>query len=107
MPAYDYRCPACDTVFEVKRRFSDRSEVRCPRCDAVAKRVFTPVGVHFKGSGFYNTDYKHCGAGAPVSKETSTSESATASKEPAAGAGSSNASECGGCAACSAASNAS
>lgn len=105
MPAYDYRCPECDSVFEVKRRFSDTAEVHCPRCGASAKRVFTPVGVHFKGSGFYNTDYKHCGAGAPVSKETSNDEGSAPekSKEPATGTGSSKTAECGACASCPAA----
>ena len=58
MPAYDYRCTACDERFEVTRSISDPVEVRCPACAGATKRVFTPVGVHFKGSGFYSTDYK-------------------------------------------------
>jgi len=91
MPAYDYRCPDCDTLFEVTRRFSDKSEVVCPVCGVVARRVFTPVGVHFKGTGFYNTDYKHTGAGAPVSKDASSAETPAVTsekKEPATEAGS-------------------
>ena len=58
MPAYDYRCLSCDVVFELTRSFSDTSEVVCPTCGGATKRVFSPVGVHFKGSGFHNTDYK-------------------------------------------------
>ena len=58
MPAYDYRCPSCDHVFEVVRAISDRDDVSCPSCQAAAKRLFTPVGVVFKGSGFHNTDYR-------------------------------------------------
>lgn len=58
MPAYDYRCLSCDQVFELTRSLSDSSEVLCPSCGAATKRVFTPVGVVFKGSGFHNTDYK-------------------------------------------------
>ncbi|MEL7667589.1 MAG: FmdB family zinc ribbon protein [Actinomycetota bacterium] len=58
MPAYDYRCTACDHVFEVVRAISDRAEVVCPTCEAPAKRQFSPVGVVFKGSGFHNTDYR-------------------------------------------------
>jgi len=58
MPAYDYRCTACDERFEVTRSISDPAEVRCPTCAGATKRVFTPIGVHFKGSGFYTTDYK-------------------------------------------------
>lgn len=58
MPVYDYRCPECETRFEVSRSMSSTSVEHCPACGAVAKRVFTPVGVTFKGSGFHNTDYK-------------------------------------------------
>jgi putative FmdB family regulatory protein len=58
MPAYDYRCECCDTRFEVTRSFGDTAKAACPSCGASAKRVFTPVGVVFKGSGFHNTDYR-------------------------------------------------
>ncbi|MDP2182574.1 MAG: zinc ribbon domain-containing protein [Actinomycetota bacterium] len=59
MPAYDFRCTACDTVFEISRRAGSVDAVCCPQCDSDAtKRVFTPVGVVFKGSGFHTTDYR-------------------------------------------------
>jgi putative FmdB family regulatory protein len=58
MPAYDFRCTACGRQFEITRPASDTSPVPCPDCGAETKRVFTPVGIHFKGSGFHNTDYK-------------------------------------------------
>jgi len=58
MPSYDYRCVSCGNVFEVVKAMKDTSDECCPDCDASAKRVFTPVGVAFKGSGFHNTDYK-------------------------------------------------
>lgn len=58
MPAYDYRCLSCQSVFELTRSLSDTSEVRCPTCGGETKRLFTPVGVVFKGSGFHNTDYR-------------------------------------------------
>lgn len=58
MPAYDYRCAACEETFEVVRQASETAEVPCPTCGTVAKRVFTPVGVVLKGSGFHNTDYR-------------------------------------------------
>lgn len=58
MPSYDFRCPECDERFEVTRRAGTATDVCCPVCDAPAKRIFTPVGVHFKGSGFHNTDYR-------------------------------------------------
>jgi putative FmdB family regulatory protein len=58
MPVYDYRCIDCGERFEVTRPMASTSKEECPSCAAPAKRVFTPVGVAFKGSGFHNTDYK-------------------------------------------------
>lgn len=58
MPSYDFRCVVCDEVFEVTRAASDRSPVSCVKCGGDVKRVFTPVGVVFKGSGFHSTDYR-------------------------------------------------
>ena len=56
MPIYEYRCEQGHT-FEVMQRMSDDPVVACQTCEAPVQRVFHPVAVHFKGSGFYNTDY--------------------------------------------------
>jgi putative FmdB family regulatory protein len=56
MPIYEYRCEQGHT-FEVMQRMSDDPVSNCETCDAPVARVFHPVAVHFKGSGFYNTDY--------------------------------------------------
>src|ERR1700751_1990647 len=56
MLIYEYRCQQGHT-FEVMQRMSDEPLVSCETCDAPVQRVFHPVAVHFKGSGFYNTDY--------------------------------------------------
>src|SRR5579859_4560692 len=56
MPIYEYRCQRGHT-FEVMQRMSDDPVVSCESCEAPVQRVFHPVAVHFKGSGFYNTDY--------------------------------------------------
>jgi len=56
MPIYEYRCKKGHT-FEVMQRMADDSLDTCTACDAPVQRVFHPVAVHFKGSGFYNTDY--------------------------------------------------
>jgi putative FmdB family regulatory protein len=56
MPIYEYRCQQGHT-FEVMQRMSDDPLVSCQTCEAPVQRVFHPVAVHFKGSGFYNTDY--------------------------------------------------
>jgi putative FmdB family regulatory protein len=58
MPAYDFRCTECGETFEVNRPMSVRGDEVCPSCGAVATKVFSSVGVAFKGSGFHNTDYK-------------------------------------------------
>ena len=56
MPIYEYKCEQ-GHVFEVMQRMSDDPVVSCETCSAPVERVFHPVAVHFKGSGFYNTDY--------------------------------------------------
>jgi putative FmdB family regulatory protein len=56
MPIYEYKCEQ-GHVFEVMQRMSDDPVSACQTCDAPVQRVFHPVAVHFKGSGFYNTDY--------------------------------------------------
>lgn len=58
MPAYDFRCNACGEIFEVVRRLTESGEVSCPTCSGDSKRLYSPVGVVFKGSGFHNTDYR-------------------------------------------------
>jgi putative FmdB family regulatory protein len=58
MPTYDFKCTSCDTVFEIERPMGATDAVGCPACGADTKRVFTPVGVAFKGTGFHNTDYR-------------------------------------------------
>lgn len=56
MPIYEYRCEKGHT-FEALQRMSDESLETCEKCGAAAERVLHPPAVHFKGSGFYNTDY--------------------------------------------------
>jgi putative FmdB family regulatory protein len=56
MPIYEYRCERGHT-FEVMQRMTDDPLTSCSTCAAPVQRVFHPVAVHFKGSGFYSTDY--------------------------------------------------
>jgi putative FmdB family regulatory protein len=56
MPTYEYKCEK-GHVFEVIQRMTDDPVTKCEECGAPVQRVFHPVAVHFKGSGFYNTDY--------------------------------------------------
>jgi putative FmdB family regulatory protein len=56
MPIYEYRCEN-GHVFEVIQKMSDEPLRECQECAASASRVLTPPAIHFKGSGFHNTDY--------------------------------------------------
>lgn len=56
MPIYEYKCTN-GHVFDVIQRMSDEALTECQECGAPAERVLHPVAIHFKGSGFHNTDY--------------------------------------------------
>jgi putative FmdB family regulatory protein len=56
MPIYEYKC-ANGHVFDVIQKMSDEPLSECQECGAAAERVLHPVAIHFKGSGFHNTDY--------------------------------------------------
>jgi putative FmdB family regulatory protein len=56
MPTYTYRCDTCGHGFEAVQRFADDPLTECPECGAPIRRVIQPVGVVFKGSGWYITD---------------------------------------------------
>ncbi|HMN13175.1 MAG TPA: zinc ribbon domain-containing protein [Bellilinea sp.] len=59
MPVYTYHCNQCSYEFEQKQHFSDDPLKICPRCgNATLRKVYLPVGIVFKGSGFYATDHK-------------------------------------------------
>jgi len=82
MPIYEYRCERGHT-FEAMQRMTDDPLASCSTCGATVQRVFHPVAVHFKGSGFYNTDYgkKKTGASSePGSKSDSKPASSSDSK---------------------------
>jgi len=76
MPIYEYKCEN-GHVFDVIQKMSDEPLSECQECGAPAERVLHPVAVHFKGSGFYNTDYgkKKKGAAANGGGSDSSSES--------------------------------
>jgi putative FmdB family regulatory protein len=74
MPIYEYRCERGHT-FEVMQRMTDDPLTACSTCDAPVQRVFHPVAVHFKGSGFYTTDYGRKKSSSGASDSTSKSDS--------------------------------
>ena len=76
MPIYEYRCDNGHT-FEVMQRMSDDSLTECSQCGAPVQRVFHPVAIHFKGSGFYNTDYGKRKRGASAKEDGAKPESSS------------------------------
>jgi putative FmdB family regulatory protein len=91
MPTYEYACSKCGEHLEVVQSFRDKPLQRCPKCRGRLRKVFAPVGIVFKGSGFYKTDSrdsKKAKAGSTTSEKTSSdsessSASSGASSEPA------------------------
>jgi len=63
MPIYEYRCQSCRRSFERTQRFSDDPLTTCPACGGPVRRVLHPVGIIFKGSGWYSTDSRKGGNG--------------------------------------------
>ena len=63
MPIYEYECDKCGVRFERIQRFSDDPLTDCPECEGHVHRVIQPVGVVFKGSGFYVTDNRQSSNG--------------------------------------------
>jgi len=58
MPIYSYRCASCGFQFDKQQSFNDQPLIRCPECGKPQlKKVYQPVGIVFKGSGFYATDH--------------------------------------------------
>jgi putative FmdB family regulatory protein len=69
MPTYEYKCPKCGTGFDVVQKMQDKPAARCPKCRAKAARQMSGGhGIHFKGTGFYETDYKRAGQKKPASE---------------------------------------
>ena len=90
MPIYTYRCENCGVQFDRQQSFADKPLTRCPECSKnTLRKVFQPVGIVFKGSGFYSTDHRspsgssrpHAGSKSNESEsKSSTSESSTSAK---------------------------
>ena len=93
MPIYEYKCDN-GHVFDVLQKMTDESLTECIECGAPAHRVLTAPAVHFKGSGFYNTDYgKRKGGGSNGSSSEGSSSSDSSSSSSSSDSGSSSKSE--------------
>ena len=75
MPIYTYRCENCGVQFEKTQKFTDAPLVRCPECNKkTLRKVYSPVGIVFKGSGFYATDHRSPSGTRPHSEHSPTAE---------------------------------
>ncbi len=68
MPVYEYACTVCGERTEAKQSFSDPPLKECPVCGGTLRKLYSPVGIVFKGSGFYSTDRNKARESAAVSK---------------------------------------
>ena len=91
MPVYEYACTACGERTEARQSFDDPPLEECPHCGGRLRKLYSPVGIVFKGSGFYSTDTKgKSSSTAKSDKKADTAKPAKSDKTDA--AGSSNAS---------------
>ena len=74
VPTYQYSCTACGSALEAQQAFSDEPLTECPECGGRLRKVFSAVGVVFKGSGFYRNDSR-VGQNGDGAKSTSSSDS--------------------------------
>jgi putative FmdB family regulatory protein len=81
MPTYEYACTACGERTEAKQGFDDPPLQDCPVCGGKLRKLYSPVGIVFKGTGFYATDGKRKPAKSTEKKtDSSTSESSSSPK---------------------------
>lgn len=71
MPTYEYACRDCGEQLEIVQSFNDDPLTECPSCQGGLRKVFSPVGISFKGSGFYKTDSRPSKSGAKTGTSTS------------------------------------
>lgn len=82
MPTYQYRCTACGTDLEAVQKFTDPALTDCPECDGDLRKVYSAVGVVFKGSGFYATDSRSAKTTTPTAKPATKTEPSPAPAAP-------------------------
>jgi putative FmdB family regulatory protein len=88
VPTYQYACTACDHRFEAVQSFTDASLTECPACSGHLRKVFSSVGIVFKGSGFYRTDSRSGGGGTAGESAKSDSGKSDSGKSDSAPSGS-------------------
>ncbi|MFF2810936.1 FmdB family zinc ribbon protein [Streptomyces sp. NPDC058000] len=83
MPTYQYQCTACGEGLEAVQKFTDDALTECPSCNGRLKKVFSAVGIVFKGSGFYRNDSRgSSSSSSPASSSTPSSGSSSSGSTP-------------------------
>ncbi|MET9363710.1 FmdB family zinc ribbon protein [Streptomyces sp. NPDC006632] len=81
MPTYQYQCTECGEGLEAVQKFTDDALTVCPNCDGRLKKVFSAVGIVFKGSGFYRNDSRGASSSSsPASSSASSGSSSSTAK---------------------------
>ncbi|WP_307628345.1 FmdB family zinc ribbon protein [Streptomyces turgidiscabies] len=93
MPTYQYQCTECGEGLEAVQKFTDDALTECPACNGRLKKVFSAVGIVFKGSGFYRNDSRgSSSSSAPASKPSTASSSTSSSSDSSSSSSSSSSS---------------
>ncbi|MEU8717792.1 MULTISPECIES: FmdB family zinc ribbon protein [unclassified Streptomyces] len=96
MPTYQYQCTECGEGLEAVQKFTDDALTECPNCGGRLKKVFSAVGIVFKGSGFYRNDSRgSSSSSSPASKPSGSGSSSTPSDTKSSSASSSSTSSSG------------
>ncbi|GAA3106385.1 FmdB family zinc ribbon protein [Streptomyces rectiviolaceus] len=95
MPTYQYQCTECGEGLEAVQKFTDDALTVCPGCDGRLKKVFSAVGIVFKGSGFYRNDSRGSSSSSTPSTATASKSSDSKSSDSKSSAGASSSSSSG------------
>ncbi|WP_405839074.1 FmdB family transcriptional regulator [Streptomyces platensis] len=90
MPTYQYQCTECGEGLEAVQKFTDDALTECPACDGRLKKVFSAVGIVFKGSGFYRNDSRGSSSSSSPAKSASASGTTSSSDSSSSSSGSSD-----------------
>ncbi|GHB37641.1 hypothetical protein GCM10010377_30810 [Streptomyces viridiviolaceus] len=81
MPTYQYQCTECGEGLEAVQKFTDDALTECPNCKGRLKKVFSAVGIVFKGSGFYRNDSRGASSSSSPASSSKSSSSSTSSSD--------------------------
>ncbi|MFF4604446.1 FmdB family zinc ribbon protein [Streptomyces sp. NPDC001339] len=90
MPTYQYQCTECGEGLEAVQKFTDDALTECPSCNGRLKKVFSAVGIVFKGSGFYRNDSRGSSSSSSPAKSSSSSNASSSSSDSAGSSSSSS-----------------